>query len=408
MKKLWLSILVVLVFAALAAPALAAPATQGSGGIHFGPYTLERGNRISEDLVVFGGPVMLRSDSVFSGDLTVFGPITMEEGALLDGQLVAMGAADVSGQIEGDVFTAGALTLGATAHIRGDVATAGAISRATGAVIEGDVVPVDEGGWRGLWRFPTFEFGDEGPRVGLSSTPRWVSFFLRVIRGFAGVVVLGLLALVVASLWPSHVERVGRAVEEAALTSFGIGLLTLIGTVLGAALLAITICLSPFAVIGLVVVGLGILLGWVALGAVVGRRILTGLLNQPAPNSAVAAVVGTVLLSSLLAVSRIFGVLHTFLVFLLVPPAAGAVLLTRFGTMPYATRGVSGTTGGAARPPQAPAGRANSAVVPTAGPGDISSLAGPSTDVEGTPRAEGEAVESAQEDDSGSHDLPSV
>ncbi|MDF1515569.1 MAG: hypothetical protein P1S60_17305, partial [Anaerolineae bacterium] len=35
---------------------------------------------------------------------------------------------------------------------------------------------------------------------------------------------------------------------------------------------------------------------------------------------------------------------QALLYLLLIPPVAGAVLLTRFGTMPYATRGVSGVS----------------------------------------------------------------
>jgi hypothetical protein len=43
-----------------------------------------------------------------------------------------------------------------------------------------------------------------------------------------------------------------------------------------------------------------------------------------------------------MALAQIFAPLQALLVFLLIPPAAGAVLLTRFGSMPYAARGGSG------------------------------------------------------------------
>jgi len=190
--------------------------------------------------------------------------------------------------------------------------------------------------------------------VEVNRTPRWVTYFWRLVKGIAGVVMLSLLALVIASLWPTHVERVSRVVAEAPLPAFGAGLLSLILAVLAAAVLAITICLSPFALVGITIIAIGVLLGWVALGQVLGRRILEGAFSQAAPKAVTAAVVGTALISFILVLARAFGALNTFLLFLLVPAAAGAVVLTRFGTVPYATRGVSGSS---SRPPGGPAPR---------------------------------------------------
>ncbi|MBN1248295.1 MAG: polymer-forming cytoskeletal protein [Anaerolineae bacterium] len=343
MKRTWWVALLALLVLLVALPVSAAPIGQEGGGIHFGAYTLQAGNRVNGDLVVFGGPVSMGEGSEINGDLTVFGPLTMDTGAVIAGQLVVMGSADIDGRIEGDVFSAGMLNLGESAYIEGDVATAGNLTRAPGAVVEGDVTPVDEGDWDISVPGP-FVFPRSWRRtVEIGGTPRWVTAFWNLVRGIAGVVLMTLLAMILASLWPNQLERVGRAVEEAPLTSFGVGLLTLILVSLAAVLLAITICLSPFAFVGMVVVGLGVLLGWVALGLILGQRILTGMFNQAAPKTVTAAIVGTAIASFILALSRPFGLLHTLLLFLLVPPAAGAVLLTRFGSVPYATRGTGGS-----------------------------------------------------------------
>jgi hypothetical protein len=286
------------------------------------------------------------------GDLTVFGPLTMGAGAVLEGQLVVMGSADVSGRIEGDLFTAGSLMLGETAYVEGDVSAAGSVARAPGAVIEGKFAPVEEGDWDlpAPFVWPrTIE-----RTVEVNRTPRWVTFFWNLVKGVAGVVMLSLLALVIASLWPTHVERVGRVVEEAPLPAFGVGLLSLILAALAAAVLAITICLSPFALVSVIIVGIGVLLGWVSLGLVLGRKILGGVFNQAAPKAVTAAVIGTALVSFILVLARAFGALNTFMLFLLVPLAAGAVVLTRFGTIPYATRGVGGSPSSSSRPPGGP------------------------------------------------------
>lgn len=349
--KRWSSVLILALLLSLSVlPVQAAPAEPQSGNVHFGPYTLGVGEQASGDLVVFGGPARLEMDATLDGDLTVLGPFEMEEGATVDGELVVTGAANIAGTIEGDVFVAGAITLRETAYILGNVSAVGAVTRDEGAVVEGEVVPVDEDF---EWNFPVPVPSPSVPSGGINRTPRWVSFFLRLARGVASVVVLGLLSLVAASLWPVQIERVGRVIEEAPLTAYGVGLLGLILAGLATVLLVITICLSPFAVLGLIVVGVSLLFGWIALGTVLGRRILVGLSNQSAPNPVVAAILGTVLITLILAMARVVGVFHTLLLFLLLPPAAGAVLLTRLGSRPYATQGIRQGTPPVAPPPPA-------------------------------------------------------
>lgn len=310
-----------------------------AGGVHFGEYTLEPGQRASGDLVVFGGPVLLSSGSTLSGDLTVFGTVEVEREATLDGQLVVFGSGEVAGTIEGDLFAVDGLILTETATVVGDVAVAGTLDQHPGATVLGTVKPMTEDDW--TWPGGIAIPGTPSePVSGGRSTPRWVTFLWRVVRGIASVVVMGLLALLLASLWPTQVARVGRTIEEAPLVSFGVGLLTLILSGLVAVLLAITICLSPLALVGMVVVGIGLLVGWVALGLTFGRQIMAGLSGASQHSVAISAVVGTVLITALLAISRLLGPLNGLLIFLLVPPVAGAVLLTRFGSRPYATRGV--------------------------------------------------------------------
>jgi cytoskeletal protein CcmA (bactofilin family) len=345
-----------LLLLALAAPVLAAPVAQSGGDVHFGAYTLEVGQKATGDLVVFGGPVTMRVGSFLAGDLTVFGTVEMEREATLDGQLVVFGSADVSGAIEGDVFAVDGLALRSTAVVAGDVVVAGTLNQHPDAVVRGTVRPMRQGDWQWpggiVLPRPLPDSGSTGDS-GIS-TPRWVTFLWRVTRGIASVVIMALLALVIVSLWPTHLERVSRTIEEAPLLSFGVGLLALILSGLAAALLAITICLSPLALVGIIAVGVGLLMGWVALGLALGRRVFAGLAGRAPATIAVAALVGTTLVTALMAVSRVFGGLNALLVFLLVPPAAGAVLLTRFGSRPYATRGVVPTPSPTPRPVSAP------------------------------------------------------
>ena len=65
------------------------------------------------------------------------------------------------------------------------------------------------------------------------------------------------------------------------------------------------------------------------------------------------------MLTLVLAMTRVFWPIHWILMFVLVPLATGAVLLTRFGTMPYATQG------GVSAPPRTPrAPRPQGPIVP--------------------------------------------
>ncbi len=354
MKRLMLTLLLGMCLAAVVfvpAPVLAAPGQQGDGNVIVGPYTLASGNTATGDMTVFGGPATLKPDSNFNGDLAVFGTVDIEESANLNGALVVFGDADVAGNVDGDVFVVGALVLRETAYVSGDVSATGAIEQRDGAVVDGEVTPITEGEFDFDRDFPIEvpqPFVGPSPSVTVRSRPMWVQGLWATIKAVVGVVVLSLLALVIVSIWPQQTERVGRAIEEATLTSFGMGLLVYLVAFIALTILMITICLSPFAVLGWLVVGVGLLLGWIALGSILGKRILTSLFNQPQPQPVTAAVVGTAVLTLVLAMTRVFWPIHGILMFVLVPLATGAVLLTRFGTMPYATQG------GVSAPPRAP------------------------------------------------------
>lgn len=342
MVKRWFyaSVLALMVLA-VALPALAAQG--GIGGVHFGPYSLAAGDSVTGDLVVFG-PVTLGRDSTLTGDLVAFGELEMREGARVRGDMAVFGAAEIAGTVAGDIFSAGELQLRATARVEGNVSSAGAVTKDPAAVVEGQIARVE--GIRGFnWRFPFGRItidGEDGPSAPTVEVrqPLWLRMLWKMARGLLTIIVLGLFALFFASLWPRHVERVAETVVNVPLPSFGVGLLALIGAGLVLAVLAITICLSPLALVGGVIVGVGAVLGWIALGSVLGDRVLRGLLNAEKVTPVTAAVLGTVLLTILaVLVDVVSSCLYAILIWPLVALGAGAVVLTRFGTMPYAATG---------------------------------------------------------------------
>jgi cytoskeletal protein CcmA (bactofilin family) len=382
MKRLMFTLVLGMLLTAAAlqpAPVLAAPDLQGDGNVIFGPYTLDAGNSASGDLTVFGGPVTLKSESNFNGDLTVFGTADVQESANLNGTLVVFGDADIAGHVDGDVFAIGALTLRETAYVSGDVSATGAIDQRDGAVVDGEVKPMNERGFDFNPDFPVeVPVPFAGPSVTVRPQPLWVQGLWATVKAIVGVVVLSLLALVIVSIWPQQTKRVERAIEEATLTSFGMGLLVYLVALIALTILLITICLSPFALLGWLIVGVGLLLGWVALGSILGKRILVSFLNQPQPQPVAAAVLGTAVLTLVLAMTRVFWPIHGILMFVLVPLATGAVLLTRFGTIPYSTQGGVLIPPRAPKPPRPTAGP----IVPAPMPPSIPPTAAPVPDAD--------------------------
>ncbi|MGC9400471.1 MAG: bactofilin family protein [Anaerolineae bacterium] len=332
LKKWGVVLLLVGILSLAATPVWAA---QGGGGLHFGPYSLADGDVVTGDLVVFG-PVIIGEDAVFEGDLAAFGKVTVKENAVIAGDLVSFGAAEVAGVVEGSVFVAGALHLVETALVEGDVAAVGGISQEEGASIRGEMSSVDEPPFD--WNVPSI-----GPFVFAQDSPSsmWYRVFWILIRALGTIVVVTLFALLIAAVWPTQLERVGQVIVDEPLPTFGVGALTLLVALVAMMVLTLTLCLIPFAFLIGVVVGVALVLGWVALGALLGRRLLRGVFRARHVTPLGSAVLGTGLITLLAVMLHLIsGCLSTLLVFPLLALVAGAVTLTRFGALPYASRGV--------------------------------------------------------------------
>lgn len=327
--------LVLLLVALLSLGVMPVLAAQGGGGVHFGPYTLSAGDSVTGDLVVLG-PVRLKERSEFQGDLVAFGAAIVDEAALVTGDLTVFGAAEINGRVEGDLFCAGSVDLRDMAEVTGDVSAVGGISQAETATVGGEIVPVGEG-----------DFHWELPIVGAvtseasSRKPPWLTMLWHWTRALLTVLALILFALLVATVWPPQLQQVGQALVEVPLLSFGLGALALLGAGVVIVILMLTFCLSPIALLATVVVGIGIALGWVSLGAMLGERILHDLFKITENTLVPATLLGTALITLLaVLVNLISDCLYAALIFPLFALAAGAVILTRGGTRKYEIPGV--------------------------------------------------------------------
>ncbi len=323
-------VMVALLFLVWAPSALAA-GTEG-GGVHFGPYTLAAGESVSGDLLVIG-PVVIESDATFDGDLSVFGPFTMEEGALLDGDLSVFGDATIAGTVTGDCAIAGPVVLRSTAVIEGDLAVAGkSLVQEDGATVYGDIE--EESGDGVSVDVPyagTFEVDAHEGRGGFALRLLWT-----LMKSGLLLVVALLFTVMIVTLWPKEVETIGETIAAAPPITFAIGLAVLIAAALVILLLTLTVCLIPLAFVVAVAVGVGVAVGWVALGALIGRKLLDLVQLKKRPSPVVEALIGTFFITSM---AVLINIVSDCLVVILVWPLAalgtGAVLLTRFGTTPY-------------------------------------------------------------------------
>lgn len=307
MKKVLLACLLALLLVASATPVFA----DGDDGkvVFGGSFTLESGEELDGDLVVFGGSAVLERRSQVDGNVVVMG-----------------GSASVAGEVDGDVVTFGGnVEVRATAVVDGDLVTIGGnVEREEGSVVRGsEVEGLEFEGIPRFWSFPTRFSFDRGVDL-------WSRFIFNILRDTFVALALAALGLLIVLFWPEQTEVVGQAVLAAPLPSGGVGLLTGLVAAALMVLLAITICLSPVAFLLFVATLVAGLFGWIAVGLLVGQRLLEAFKVKGV--TALAAVAAGTLLISLLRAIPCLGALVTFVVGC---AGLGAVVLTRFGTQTY-------------------------------------------------------------------------
>jgi hypothetical protein len=283
--------------------------------------------------IVIGGTYTLTADEVLTGDLLVIGGVaTLEPGSRVTGTVALIGGVlDAAGIIDGDVAAiGGSANLAATAVVHGDVVTLGsAVGRAEGAIVEGQFSSGDVDGPLNL-TIPQFNLPDV-PQWERSFSPlRWtLGFGWYFLRAF----LYAALAAIVVMFWPLRTGRAAQAAVAQPLLAGGLGLITFLVAVPVIVLLALTICLSPLAFLGGIVLVVAYVFGWIAIGLELGQRMAAAFRQDW--SLATSAGLGTLALTLVL-----YAVNFVPCVGFIAPAAAyclglGAVLLTRFGGQDY-------------------------------------------------------------------------
>lgn len=314
MRKWTFAFLTVLLFLSLAVPVWA---DNGDG-----------------DVILFGESIVVGPGEEVDGTLAVIGGnLEVRSGGRVRGDVVSLGgSAIVDGQIDGSlIVVGGALDLGSSAVVDEDLFTfGGRVSRADGATIRGERVE----GFR--WDLPsrgTWPVLPDLPRTG--QPWRWggdVVFdaFRNLVQVVFNTLALMALGVVLVLLLPKQIAQVGQTVSEAPLPSVGVGLLTLVVLLILVPLLVI-ICIGiPVAILVLLAAAAAGVFGWIAVGVVVGQRVLEALkVGEYQPLLEVIVGIPVVrLLSAVPCLGWLLGLAVTCV-------GLGAVALTRFGTMAY-------------------------------------------------------------------------
>jgi hypothetical protein len=390
-KGLWFGFLVLLLVLLWPASAVLAdgPTVYTDEGQIFvdEDVSLEPGEIFEGDLGVFNGDLVVPEGSGVRGDVFVVdgdarvagwvegslavtgGDLILEAGARVDGDTVSLaGDGDVAGRVRGDLSSLfGDLDLRSSAVVEGDLMVlSGSLSREDGARIMGEAVPEIR-----LPRVPRVPDVPEMPavpdlpRVPIRPQPPTVAqrvgdFFARSFSaGLMSLLLVGA-GLLVVFLWPRQAGRVAECIRLMPAQSFGLGLLTflvaaglealaavlMIVVIMIAAALISTIILIPIGLLLILIAVLlllpvplgllgGIVLGWVGLAEVVGRKVVS-LLKGGEVKRLGAVLLGllvTVPLVAILWVLKPVCCAWPFAI-LLVSVGLGSVVHTRFGRQP--------------------------------------------------------------------------
>jgi hypothetical protein len=218
--------------------------------------------------------------------------------------------------------------------VHGDaVAIGGNLTRAAGARVDGQVAQGDEfvgpfdfnmPPMRGIEPFDSVRFG-------FSPVLHLIWFGFRTL-------LLAALAVLVVMFWPEPTDRAGRAAIAQPILGGGLGLLTIVVAPILLLILAITILLIPVSFVGLVLLLVAGLYGWIAVGLEVGKRLAEAFKWELQPPA--AAGMGTLALTLVIGGIGLIGCVGWLAPFLVASIGLGGVMLTRFGSREYASAGM--------------------------------------------------------------------
>jgi hypothetical protein len=354
MKRIAIFItILLLMILALPAGAAAATAAATAAAAPLLDRIVEDGETVDEDIVIFGGRLVVEKGGTVSGEVSVFGGEAVLAGQVEGDVSIFGGETTLSGEIDGDlVVFGGNMDVTSSAEVDGDCILVGGNLAGDGA---SGINCTTVGEMPGL-AVPAFvrppvrsdiPAPPELPRLPRISPGG--SSFGEVGRVAGRSLLMGILALLAASLAPAQLGQVQQTLTRKPAASGAVGLLTAIAVpslaaillLISAVLTIVCIGLLGYPIVLVLVIGLlvGALMGWIAAGTWLGGR-LAGWLKLTNRGLPVTAALGTTVLT--LAVGLLSslpfllgGWLWAIAAVAIACGGLGAVALTRFGTRSY-------------------------------------------------------------------------
>ena len=296
----------------------------------FGGSTLVRSEESVQSVVLFGCGARIQSGAQVQRDVVSFGgDVVLDENVRVGNDVVVFGGdVQIAGQVGDEVVVfGGRVTLEPTAVVgRNVLLMGGFLDKQEGAVVRGNIerntdFSAPRFGWN--WGLPMFA----------PFSPSW-NFWDGIVGGFiknlVNTLALAALGALIIVFLPSQLKQVADVAEKSAAPSLGVGCLTWL-VVPPLMILFVVTCLGiPLSLVLAITFVAAIVLGWIAISAIIGDRLLNALKAKNIVPM-LAMVVGLIMLWLITSLPILGGFVWLFIATL----AVGAVALTRFGTRPY-------------------------------------------------------------------------
>lgn len=288
----------------------------------------------SKDRVIIGQNFTLRTGETIEGDLVVIGGETaIEPGAVVQGNVVVIGGSlRMDGQIsDSAIVVGGNASLGGSSTIGTDlIALGGAFRRESGATIGGDIITNLAITSQGLPRAAMSPTPGVPPGAGVKLDFGPLGLLASVIFQAVG---LGAIAMLLTAFLHPQLDRVAQAAGQQPFAAGSLGLLTVFLAPLAIVILAVTLVLIPLALAAAILLALAWLFGVVALGHLVGDRLLQAMHRTWEP--VLSAGFGALLLGLVMAGSNQIPCVGWMTAVLIGLVGLGAATMTLFGTRPW-------------------------------------------------------------------------
>ncbi|MBW6465765.1 MAG: polymer-forming cytoskeletal protein [Brevefilum sp.] len=288
---------------------------------------------LTDDRTVIGETYTLESGRILDGNLNVIGGVvTIKEGATVNGNLFVLGGlVTIDGTINGDLTAVGGtVNLNASAVIEGDLnSPASYININPTAHILGERTE--------SWSLPGMgiePFVNVRPQFFRPRTFTVLSILTQIGKTLGTALLMVALGALLLLIMPKSAERMTRALLSSPWELLGYGALTGLVLLVGGIIFTITICLIPLVILIGLAFAMAVLVGWLALGYELGKRIASGIFRTTW-HPVLAAALGNLVLYLVAKGLNLIPCVGWFPVFITALFGLGMAVTTLLGTYPY-------------------------------------------------------------------------